>query len=228
MLKSQTPIQAIAGLIAATLLLGPAVAAAQTFSAPAQQSTEQDQSAAVDSLASWTAMFTTASEQWVSANVTGDVWNQASSTSPNSFGTYPPILLYAGSTPALCGAPAATSQEVNLSTAGYLPANFGAAYSGEYCAMVYPDSGTATQSGPVGSTGGTLLVPASTVLAYFVADVPTTNAEDLLQHAPSQYVVSRLANLMEKNFAGGGTAEKYAPVISNSGQSSSTWTAVSP
>jgi hypothetical protein len=217
------------GAAVIALMLSSNFALAQTTSTQAIQSNEQEKSAAVDSLASWTAIFQNAAEQWTSANITSDAWNVSSSTTPNSFGTYLPILLYAGNASALCGAPANTSQSVNLITAGYLPPNFAASYSGEYCAMVYPDSGTATVStlSVSGSTGGTDLGPVSTVLAYFVAGSATDN-ENLLKNSPDQYVVAHLAPLLAKNYAAGGNAMKYIPGITSQGSANSSWTSVQP
>ncbi len=203
------------------------VACAQSVDASSQEANDRAKTAAVDSLASWTAVFQTAAQQWVSKNLTGDTWNISSTTTPNSFGTYPPVLLYAGANSNLCGAPLQVVQTVNLVSAGYLPSNFDAAYSGEYCAVVYPDSGTATVAGPVGSEGGTDRVAATTILAYFVAGA-TTDGEGLLSNSTGQDVVSHLAPLLGQNFAAGGTTLKYAPTITNGGTSASTWVTVQP
>ena len=173
-------------------------------------------------------MFQTAAQQWASTEITGDSWNQSESTLPFSFGTYPPVLLYAGPNVSLCGAPAAVSQQVDLVQAGFLPSNFAAAYSGEYCAMIYPDSGTVQGSGPIGANGGTNLVAASTALIYFVAGT-ATDSEGILQNAPAQFVTSHLGSVLASHFSGSGTVMEYTPPSGAGGAAGgTTWQSSSP
>ena len=202
-------------------------AAADSVDASAQGASEQAKIAAVDSIATQIAMFRNAAEQWVSANVVNDAWNQNQSLAPHPFGTYAPILLYSGSNNALCGAPAGTAQSINLVAAGYITANYTAPYSGEYCAMIYPDSGTGNVPGPVGPNGGSDTVPVTTVLAYFVAGT-NTDPEEILHGATSDFTVSHVGGLLAGNFAAGGSVKKFTPVITNSGTGNSAWQIVNP
>ena len=206
--------------------LAPELAHADATTATAQQSNNQAQLAAVDSIATQIAIVRTAAEQWASVNITGG-WNQSQSIAASAFGTNPPTLLYVGPNKGLCGAPSVTSQSVDLVAAGFVTSNFSAPYSGEYCAMVYPESGTATGSGPVGPNGGTNLIPVTTVLAYFVAG-SSKDSEEILQNATSDYAVSHIAPLLQNNFAEGGTVQKYTPVITNSGTGASSWQGAQP
>jgi len=216
----------ITGFLVATL--SPELVIAQSVTSPAVQSNEQSETSSVDSIAALTAMFKSAAEQWVANNVTNDPWNSADSTTPSAFGTYSPIFLYAGPNTALCGAPAAATQWVNLVTSDYLPANFTPPYSGEYCAIIYPDSGTSSVTGPVGANGGTTLVPVSSVLAYFV-EGSNTEDETTLSNSESPYVIAHLAPLIAQNYAAGGQVFKYSPTISNGGGTSTpTWQSVTP
>ena len=207
-------------------LLTPSLARAEATSSTAQQLGNQAQLAAVDSIATQIAMIRTAAEQWVSDNITS-TWNVSQSTTANPFGTSPPVLLYVGPNSSLCGAPAVTSKTVDLVASGFVNANYLAPYSGEYCAMVYPNSGSAMQTGPVGPNGGTNIVPVSTVVAYFVAGA-STDSENILHNETSDYAVSHIAPLLQNNFSQGGTVQKYTPVITNSGIGPSTWQGAQP
>ena len=217
----------MAGLLAVSFLACPATSRAGSPSSSAQDANNQAQLSAVDSLTSQLALFRNATEQWVSVNVTS-AWNENQSLTAKPFGTYPPILLYVGATPALCGAPATTSQTVNLQSAGFVTANFSAPYSGEYCAMIYPNSGVGTQSGPIGANGGTNDVSVTSVIAYFVAGTSSDTEEQLLQNSSSDYTVSHIAPLLSGNFSAGGYTIKYTPKISNSGTAASEWQEVQP
>lgn len=207
-------------------LLAPGLADAASTSSTAQQSSSQAQLSAVDSIATQIAILRSAAEQWATVNITS-TWNQSQSTTANPFGTNPPALLYVGPHPSLCGAPAVTSQTIDLIAAGFVTPNFSTPYSGEYCAMIYPNSGSATQAGPVGANGGTDIVPVTTVLAYFVAGSSADPAE-ILHNATSDYAISHIAPLLQNNFAQGGTVQKYTPVITNAGTGASTWQGAQP
>jgi hypothetical protein len=223
------------GLIQVAILISALAFAEAARSAspesPATQANQQAVDAAVDSLSTNFAMFQTAAQQWVASNLTGDGWNNSQTLTAYAFGTYAPILLYAGSgTISQCGAPSAVTTSYNLVAAGFLPTGFSPAYSGEYCAIVYPDSGTTNISGPVGPNGGSTLAPASTLNVYVVATAGSTPLEGILDPSTAMYAVNHLGTLIAEHYAGGGQVKKFTPTYTSNGTNNGqyAWQGVQP
>lgn len=184
--------------------------------------------AGVQSLAADIAIWQYAVQKWATNTAPAchngggcDTWNQNDSASPVPSSIHVSqgqnVLLYAGPDRALCNAAAmgvtSGAQMVDMTQQpGYLPNGFGSnpPYAGEYCAVIEPNTGTATnpQSTVTGPTG-TNLVPISTVVAYFVAGSKTAQ-QGLVSSVPSDYATAQSGHSIARHFAGGGNTI-YSP-----------------